>query len=397
MTTSERLHRGGKLSHHGDAEDKRPPSNGGPIHSESHPLSRPHPPRHQDGCSSQTVSHRKWWLADHYEPAPPSRALSDPTQRNQTGCRHPTVPTDQCLGINMTGKEATFPCMHASAPTPIRSPGLYSSSYQGVNLITTPSPPHQSNPTLKGHSSSHQPPLSNSFAPQPHHQPSVSEPTALLTSSTSLNFFNKDDGRQSSSFQSSNADTIDDCATSRAPLGHSAQLLGKPYPSGGCTIPQAGGDCKGAKAGSSVVPKRPQRYASPPKYASATAKKIAKAKRKLAREHSATPAHLIIISPSVEPISTKPLIRLPQHGHLSRNCILTQGRNPQFILDVHSFSSPPTPTFLTLSQIISDLYQMALNRSDNKRNTNLLGGSMRGIGFRQGSDSRKSGGKPILF
>ncbi|KNZ51893.1 hypothetical protein VP01_3773g1 [Puccinia sorghi] len=160
----------------------------------------------------------------------------------------------------------------------------------------------------------------------------------------------------------------------------------------------AGGDCKGVTAGSSVIPKRPQRYASPPKYTSVTAKKIAKAKRKLAREHSAIPAHLIIISPSIEPISTKPLIQLPQHGNLSRNCILTQGQNPQFILDVHSFSTPPTPTFVTLSQIISDLYQMALNRLDNKTNTNLLGGSMRGIGFCQGSDAGKSGDlKPTMI
>ena len=231
----------------------------------------------------------------------------------------------------------------------------------------------------------------------------MSESTAFTISSPSPTLFNNQvDTYQSSriptsSSHSSNPGGIDDCDTSRATLGNSAQLLGKPYPSGGCTIPQAGGACKGAQAGLSVGPKRPHRYTSPPKYASATAKRTAKAERRLAREHSAIPAHIILVSPSKEPVSQKPLIRLPKHGNHSCNCILSQGHHPQFILNVHSFSKPPTPTFLTLSDIISDLYQMALNRMDNKTNTNLLGGSMRGIGFRQGSDSGKSGGEPILF
>lgn len=69
----------------------------------------------------------------------------------------------------------------------------------------------------------------------------------------------------------------DRCVTSRVSLGHPAQLLGKPYPSGGCTIPQAGGDCKGAMAGSSVVPKRRQCDGPPCQYASITAKNLARA------------------------------------------------------------------------------------------------------------------------
>ncbi|KAA1067856.1 Ubiquitin carboxyl-terminal hydrolase 7 [Puccinia graminis f. sp. tritici] len=43
-------------------------------------------------------------------------------------------------------------------------------------------------------------------------------------------------------------------------------------------------------------------------------------------------------------------------------------------METHSFAKAPSPTFVTLSEIISDLYMMALNRQDNKSNSNLLNG-----------------------
>ncbi|KAA1069992.1 Ubiquitin carboxyl-terminal hydrolase 7 [Puccinia graminis f. sp. tritici] len=91
----------------------------------------------------------------------------------------------------------------------------------------------------------------------------------------------------------------------------------------------------------------------PPQYASATAKKIARAYRKL--------------KPSDD--------------------------TPHFIFETHSFDvSPPTPTFTKLCEVIETLHAMAKYRPCNKRNANRLNGEMHLIGFRPGNDRGKSAG-----
>ena len=81
----------------------------------------------------------------------------------------------------------------------------------------------------------------------------------------------------------------------------------------------------------------------------------------------------------------------------SCNLISSTGGIPQFILNNNPFSNSSDPTFLTLSSIISDLYQMALHCPDGTKNGNLLNGSMHGIVFQQGTDSGKSGGGFHIF
>jgi len=189
----------------------------------------------------------------------------------------------------------------------------------------------------------------------------------------------------------------DDQVVSRVTGVNPATLLAMPNPHGGCTVPQAGEASIGDEAGpNTLVSDRPPRQIHPHLYTSGTAKKVAKAERRAAGD-SETQAHLIRISPSAEIYSTKPLLRLPIHGRRSIHRITTQGGVPQFIVANHSFATQPNTIFSTLSEIVSDLYQMALNRPDNKSNTNRLTGSMRGIGFRQGSDYKKSGGKSSII
>ncbi|PLW24971.1 hypothetical protein PCASD_26357 [Puccinia coronata f. sp. avenae] len=167
---------------------------------------------------------------------------------------------------------------------------------------------------------------------------------------------------------------------------------GRPVLSGECTVPQSSRSFKG---GSTGLPSDQKRHLSPPKYPSKTAKRIAKLARRGLRDSIVQP-HFIRISPSEEIISPKPLETLPHIGKKSRNLVCRQGGGPYFILKTHSFPDDPlqqpSPTFLKLSEIISDLYKMALHRQPITINSNLLNGKMYAIGFCQGSDRRKSGG-----
>jgi hypothetical protein len=171
--------------------------------------------------------------------------------------------------------------------------------------------------------------------------------------------------------------------------------LGSSHPPGECTVPQVRETYKGDITGlSSAATKK--RYQSPPKYKSKTEKRVAKTQRKLAKD-SATIPHITYISPLEDVLSKKPLTTFPIHGKKTRNLVCSQGGVPNFIMETHSFAEAPSPTFVTLSEIISDLYMMALNCQHNKSNSNLLNGRMQGIGFCQGTDDNKSGGQLTMF
>ncbi|EFP77363.2 AKL10 [Puccinia graminis f. sp. tritici CRL 75-36-700-3] len=77
----------------------------------------------------------------------------------------------------------------------------------------------------------------------------------------------------------------------------------------------------------------------------------------------------------------------------SRQIALSSGLVPHFILEYHSFqTSPSTPIFDKLCDVIQTLHAMARYRPHNKRNTQRLNGEMHLIGFRPGNDDGKSGG-----
>ncbi|KAH9464590.1 hypothetical protein Pst134EB_004116 [Puccinia striiformis f. sp. tritici] len=138
--------------------------------------------------------------------------------------------------------------------------------------------------------------------------------------------------------------------------------------------------------------KNNKQYQSPPKYQSTTEKDIAKAKRRAARDTDVEQVYILKLSRSSTQISSKPRVTLPVHGPKPQNLITSQDNIPDLILETHPFQEAPTPTFATLAEILCDLYKMALHRPNQKSNTNTLNGSMRAIGFRQGSDRGKSGG-----
>ncbi|KAA1124963.1 Ubiquitin carboxyl-terminal hydrolase 7 [Puccinia graminis f. sp. tritici] len=128
----------------------------------------------------------------------------------------------------------------------------------------------------------------------------------------------------------------------------------------------------------------------PPQYASATAKKIARAYRKLKPSDD---SYFIICSPSKARVSRKPIINLPVLNKPPRQIVLSSSLAPHFIFETHSFDvSPPTPTFTKLCEVIETLHAMAKYRPCNKRNANRLNGEMHLIGFRPGNDRGKSAG-----
>ena len=163
---------------------------------------------------------------------------------------------------------------------------------------------------------------------------------------------------------------------------------GGPVPSGECTVPQSSRSLKGGSTGNSSVKKR---HVSPPKYPSKTAKQMAKLARQALRDLAVVP-HFINISPSNEIISPKPIKTLPHIGEKNRNLVCRQGGGPYFILETQPFPNnplqQPSAIFLKISEIISDLYKMALHRQPITVNSNLLHGKMYAIGFRQGSDKK---------
>ncbi|EFP94455.1 uncharacterized protein PGTG_20411 [Puccinia graminis f. sp. tritici CRL 75-36-700-3] len=128
----------------------------------------------------------------------------------------------------------------------------------------------------------------------------------------------------------------------------------------------------------------------PPQYASATAKKIARAYRKLKPSDD---SYFIICSPSKARVSRKPIINLPVLNKPPRQIVLSSSLAPHFIFETHSFDvNPPTPTFTKLCEVIETLHAMAKYRPCNKRNANRLNGEMHLIGFRPGNDRGKSAG-----
>ncbi|KAA1074860.1 Ubiquitin carboxyl-terminal hydrolase 7 [Puccinia graminis f. sp. tritici] len=128
----------------------------------------------------------------------------------------------------------------------------------------------------------------------------------------------------------------------------------------------------------------------PPQYPTGTAKKIASLERKFgSTEHT----YFFLCSPSEEKVSHKPIQYLPKTDKPSRQIALSSGLVPHFILEYHSFqTSPSTPIFDKLCDVIQTLHAMARYRPHNKRNTQRLNGEMHLIGFRPGNDDGKSGG-----
>ncbi|KAA1118110.1 Ubiquitin carboxyl-terminal hydrolase 7 [Puccinia graminis f. sp. tritici] len=128
----------------------------------------------------------------------------------------------------------------------------------------------------------------------------------------------------------------------------------------------------------------------PPQYSTGTAKKIASLERKFgSTEHT----YFFLCSPSEEKVSHKPIQYLPKTDKPSRQIALSSGLVPHFILEYHSFqTSPSTPIFDKLCDVIQTLHAMARYRPHNKRNTQRLNGEMHLIGFRPGNDDGKSGG-----
>ncbi|KAA1063757.1 Ubiquitin carboxyl-terminal hydrolase 7 [Puccinia graminis f. sp. tritici] len=111
----------------------------------------------------------------------------------------------------------------------------------------------------------------------------------------------------------------------------------------------------------------------PPQYASATAKKIARAYRKLKPSDG---SYFIICSPSKARVSRKPIINLPVLNKPPRQIVLSSSLAPHFIFETHSFDvNPPTPTFTKLCEVIETLHAMAKYRPCNKRNANRLNGT----------------------
>jgi hypothetical protein len=133
----------------------------------------------------------------------------------------------------------------------------------------------------------------------------------------------------------------------------------------------------------------------PPRYASATAKKIARAYRKLKPSDD---SYFIICSPSKARVSRKRIINLPALNKPPRQIALSSSLAPHFIFETHSFDvNPPTPTFKKLCDVIETLHAMAKYRPCNKRNANRLNGEMHLIGFRPGNDRGKSAGMYLPF
>ncbi|KAA1075533.1 Ubiquitin carboxyl-terminal hydrolase 7 [Puccinia graminis f. sp. tritici] len=128
----------------------------------------------------------------------------------------------------------------------------------------------------------------------------------------------------------------------------------------------------------------------PPQYPTGTAKKIASLERKFgSTEHT----YFFLCSPSEEKVSHKPIQYLPKTDKPSRQIALSSGLVPHFILEYHSFqTSPSTPIFDKLCDVIQTLHAMARYRPHNKRNTQRLNGEMHLIGFCPGNDDGKSGG-----
>ncbi|MBW0556172.1 hypothetical protein O181_095887 [Austropuccinia psidii MF-1] len=88
-------------------------------------------------------------------------------------------------------------------------------------------------------------------------------------------------------------------------------------------------------------------------------------------------------------------LKLPPHKLLLRPYVLINRHNnpylPIFMYQIHPFSSP-TPVFHKLQKLIIKLNNLAKNHQNITTNSDMLDGIMKGIGFRQGSDSGKSAG-----
>ncbi|WAQ89390.1 hypothetical protein PtA15_11A77 [Puccinia triticina] len=125
----------------------------------------------------------------------------------------------------------------------------------------------------------------------------------------------------------------------------------------------------------------PSRRAS--KYNNSTEKKMARGKRIFGPDF-----YIMTICPS----PTKPVVLLPKHGSLSKMAVTSSAFSPHLFLELHSFNlQPPTPTFLRLSEIISDLFKIANLQPNIHSNKHQLG-QMCLLGFQNACDVEKSGG-----
>ncbi|OAV87763.1 hypothetical protein PTTG_09823 [Puccinia triticina 1-1 BBBD Race 1] len=144
----------------------------------------------------------------------------------------------------------------------------------------------------------------------------------------------------------------------------------------------------------------------PPTYASRTAKKIARALRKLGTFGD---VYFIIRSPSISvrlPKKLSPkhvrspgprIVRkvhcLPNLNKPYRQVVVSSSMVPQFVYQYHPYQPMPhTFIFTQLCEVIETLFAMAKFRPCNRRNGNRLNGAMHMIGFRPGNDKGKSGG-----
>ncbi|WAR62550.1 hypothetical protein PtB15_15B136 [Puccinia triticina] len=141
----------------------------------------------------------------------------------------------------------------------------------------------------------------------------------------------------------------------------------------------------------------PKRHQPPPKYSSLAEKRLAKRKRGSARDSEKDYHHILVSLPTKENPGRRPFMRLPIPGPKTAQKVQTPGNIPHFLLETHSFENPQTEVFYHLFQIIQTFFKMALNRNPLTKDPNMLGGSMRGIGFQQGCDEGKLGGELFLF
>ncbi|KNZ55161.1 hypothetical protein VP01_2750g1, partial [Puccinia sorghi] len=127
-------------------------------------------------------------------------------------------------------------------------------------------------------------------------------------------------------------------------------------------------------------------YQSPPKYKPATDKNLAKAHQRLGNDPN---TYIVSISSSKENLFNRSLF----------NPLTSFWKIIHFLNHHHQLSSEylkSSPIYARWCKTANPC-KMVQHWPDNKSNQDRLGGSMHGIGFCQGYDSGKSGGRSVII